>query len=92
MGQLRVCTRLCRKQPYSKRDPLARASDTDVLPKGDFDANTMYTTSFVPKEVKRAEAVRPKDAGAHGSAGWYGGVPSTEYRGQFLNKETPGES
>lgn len=59
------------------------------LAKGKFEGDTMYNTSYIPKEVCVPEQFRPQDARPMSRGGWYGGIPSTEYGGQFLNKETP---
>eukprot|EP00798_Chlamydomonas_sp_ICE-L_P012606 gene12606-15832_t len=65
------------------------APKAQPLAKGKFDGETMYTASYVPKEVAVPEQVRPKDARPMSQQGWYGGLPGTEYGGQFFNKETP---
>lgn len=44
-----------------------------------------------PQEISVPERVRPKDARPQSSAGWFGGMPSTEYRGAFVGKEIPSE-
>ncbi len=52
-----------RKQPYAKRQPVAPAGNSDLLPRGPFDDGTMYRLTYVPKEISVPQQVRGEGAG-----------------------------
>ncbi|GAX77971.1 hypothetical protein CEUSTIGMA_g5413.t1 [Chlamydomonas eustigma] len=76
------------KMPNSKREPVARAEGGTILPKGAFDDGTIYRSNYVPKEIHMPAQYRPVDSGPINEREWFQ-APSTEYRGQFFDKEVP---
>eukprot|EP00798_Chlamydomonas_sp_ICE-L_P018834 gene18834-25380_t len=57
-------------------------------PEGKFDGQSMYNANYVAKEVSVREQIKPQE-GPSDRLGWCGGIPASEYGGQFVDKETP---
>ncbi len=76
-----------RKWPGARPAPAAPLLGSNAaLPKGAFDDATTHRTAYTPKQTGPAERFRPEDNTLK-PEGWYDGVPSTEYRRHYFEKD-----
>lgn len=71
-----------------QRAPCKPVQGGQMFPDGRFDDGTLYRSTFVPKEVSKPEMIRPRETMV-AKEGWFGGIPTTEARTQFINREIP---
>lgn len=76
-----------RKWPGARPAPAAPLLGSNAaLPRGAFDDATTHRTAYTPKQTGPAERFRPEDNTLK-PEGWYDGVPSTEYRRHYFEKD-----
>ncbi|KAG2502200.1 hypothetical protein HYH03_000686 [Edaphochlamys debaryana] len=75
------------KWPANRPPPAAPLlGQNAALPRGPFMDATTHRTSYTPKAVGPAELHRPQQETMK-PEGWYDGLPNSEYRNQYIEKE-----
>ncbi|KAG2439594.1 hypothetical protein HXX76_004946 [Chlamydomonas incerta] len=76
-----------RKWPGARPQPAAPLLGSNAaLPRGAFDDTTTHRSCYTPKAVGPAERFHPQQQ-TEKPEGWFDGVPSTEYRRHYVEKD-----